>query len=107
MFLLSALAALGSIASVARANETPKQPNIIFFIVDDLDARMTSPDVMPLTKKHMINQGTTYPRHYCTVSLCCPARASVLTGQNAHNHNVTDVSSPEGMFLLLITRKSQ
>lgn len=93
------IAALSAFASIAGAeNVSPSQHNIVFIIVDDLDARMTSPEIMPSLKKHVVDQGTTFSRHYCTVSLCCPARASILTGQNAHNHNVTNVTPPEGNY---------
>lgn len=93
------LPVIGGLAAIGRAEVTPpNQHNIVFIILDDLDARMTGPEIMPSLKKHVIDQGTTYSRHYCTVSLCCPARATILTGQNAHNHNVTNVTPPEGTY---------
>ena len=51
---------------------------------------------MPLVKKHLGDQGTFYQRHYCTISVCCPSRVSLLTGKAAHNTNVTDVFPPYG-----------
>lgn len=91
------LSAFGALAGLAKAdNLSPDRHNIVFIILDDLDARMTGPEIMPSLKKHVVDQGTTFSRHYCTVSLCCPARATILTGQNAHNHNVTNVTPPEG-----------
>lgn len=83
---------------VAASATAPKQPNVVFVLVDDLDAHMTNlTELMPSLKKHFIEGGTTFPNHYTSVSLCCPARVSLLTGQAAHNHNVTDVESPHGI----------
>lgn len=72
------------------------RPNIIFVLVDDQDSRMNSIDHMPLLRKHMIDQGTTFPNHYCTSALCCPARAVIWTGRNAHNTNITALAPPYG-----------
>ena len=33
-------------------------------------------------------QGTTFTRAYYKLPLCCPARATILTGQYAHNNGV-------------------
>lgn len=74
------------------------QPNVVFILTDDQDAQLGSMDYMPLVKKHLADKGTTFTRHYCTVSLCCPSRVSVWTGKAAHNHNVTSVDSPYGKF---------
>jgi arylsulfatase A-like enzyme len=73
-----------------------KQPNIVFVLTDDQDLHMNSLDYLPLIKKHLINEGTLYKRHYCTTAICCPARVSLLTGRLAHNTNVTDVNPPYG-----------
>ena len=72
------------------------QPNIIFILTDDQDLRLQSLDYLPLIKKHLADEGTTYKRHYCTTAICCPARVSLWTGKQAHNTNVTDVSPPYG-----------
>ena len=57
---------------------------------------MDSLDYMPALQTHLVNLGTSYKRHYCTVSLCCPSRASLWTGKAAHNTNVTDLAPPYG-----------
>ncbi|GAB7360522.1 hypothetical protein MBLNU230_g8471t1 [Neophaeotheca triangularis] len=75
-----------------------KPPNIIFFLTDDLDLHMDSLSYMPLLKKHLTDKGTSFNRHYCTVSLCCPSRASLWTGQHAHNTNVTELRPPWGGY---------
>jgi len=76
-----------------------KKPNIVFVLTDDQDLHMQSLDYVPLIKKHLINEGTLYKRHYCTTAICCPARVSLLTGKLAHNTNVTDVNPPHGETL--------
>ncbi|KAK0750095.1 arylsulfatase-like protein [Schizothecium vesticola] len=81
-----------------RPNPKKKQPNIVFILTDDQDLHMNSLDYMPLTKKHLIDQGTFYKQHYCTTAICCPSRVSLWTGKQAHNTNVTDVSPPYGGY---------
>ncbi|KAK0713927.1 arylsulfatase-like protein [Lasiosphaeria miniovina] len=74
------------------------QPNIVFILTDDQDLHMNSLDYMPLVKKHLIDRGTQYRRHFCTTALCCPSRVSLWTGKQAHNTNVTDVNPPYGGY---------
>lgn len=58
--LVSALlAALGA----AKATK----PNVLFVLTDDQDWHMQSLDYMPLLQKHIIDEGTIYDKHYCTV----------------------------------------
>ncbi|KAI7494001.1 Arylsulphatase [Hortaea werneckii] len=75
-----------------------KQPNMIFILTDDQDLHMDSLSYMPYLQEHLVKKGTSYDRHYCTVALCCPSRASLLTGKAAHNVNVTDVNPPYGGY---------
>ena len=53
---------------------------------------------MPLLQKYLLNEGTLYSNHYCTVALCCPSRVNLWTGKAAHNTNVTDVWAPYGGY---------
>lgn len=73
-----------------------KRPNILFVLTDDQDLHMNSLDYVPLIRKHLIEQGTLYRRHFCTTALCCPSRVSLWTGKASHNTNVTDVNPPHG-----------
>lgn len=91
-----------------------KPPNIVFILTDDQDLHMNSLDYMPLLnvsifeskntkpcllnllQKHIIDKGTTFAKHYCTVAVCCPSRANLWTGKAAHNTNVTDLVPPYG-----------
>ena len=73
------------------------RPNIVFILTDDQDLHMNSLDYVPLIKKHIIDRGTLFTKHFCTTAICCPARVSILSGKLAHNTNVTDVN-PVGII---------
>ena len=77
-------------------NSKHSRPNIIFFLTDDQDAHLDSLSYQPFVQQHLIEQGLTFQRHYCTVALCCPSRVNLWTGKAAHNTNVTDVFPPYG-----------
>lgn len=85
-----------SLAKSARDHAHDNRPNILFIITDDQDLHLDSLNYMPKLKKNIIDQGTYYSRHYCTIAICCPSRVSLLTGMAAHNTNVTDVAPPYG-----------
>ena len=65
-------------------------------LTDDQDVHMNSLTYMPFVQKYLMNEGTTFTRHYCTIAVCCPSRATLLTGMAAHNTNVTDILMPYG-----------
>ncbi|KAL1888397.1 hypothetical protein Sste5346_009605 [Sporothrix stenoceras] len=92
-FLLAGAAVLAG-----RGFAAAKQPNILFILTDDMDSHMEALAHMPLLQKHLVNEGTVFSRHYCTVALCCPSRVNLLTGRAAHNTNVTDVWAPYGGY---------
>jgi N-acetylglucosamine-6-sulfatase len=58
------------------------QPNIIVIMTDDL--RLDDLRVMSKTKA-LIGSGTTFTNSFVSAPLCCPSRASFLTGQYPHN----------------------
>lgn len=73
-------------------------PNVVFILTDDQDVHLGSLSYQPLVQKHLIDEGLTLQRHFCTVALCCPSRVNLWTGRAAHNTNVTDVNPPYGKY---------
>jgi len=82
------------------------RPNIVFILTDDQDLHMRSLNYMPFVKTHLIDQGTSFRKHFCTTALCCPSRVTLWTGKAAHNTNVTDVSPPYGKSHYLVSRSN-
>ena len=77
------------------------QPNIVFVLTDDLswDLLPYMPNVQALRRR-----GTTFTRYFVTDSLCCPSRASILTGRYPHNTGVFRNTGPDGGFLAFHAR---
>ncbi len=50
--------------------ELDHRPNIVFILTDDQDLHMNSLDYVPLIRKHLIDKGTLYKRHFCQTAVC-------------------------------------
>jgi len=84
------VAAVGSAeAQIPGPTETPAsdptQPNILIIVTDDQRQGIS---VMPVVRKYFAEQGRSYNNAFATTPVCCPSRASIMTGQYAHNHGV-------------------
>ncbi|KAM3419737.1 Arylsulfatase [Cercospora zeina] len=89
--------AMLGVYALAAACDASSRPNIVMVLTDDQD-NWASLDYMPLLQRHSTDHGTKFANHYCTVSICCPSRVDLWTGQAAHNTNVTNVSPPYGGY---------
>ena len=94
------LAAASTTAVVGSTVQNVNKPNFIFIMTDDQDLHLDSIEYQKSVQKHFKQEGTWFKKHFCTVSLCCPSRVSLLTGKAAHNTNVTDVAAPYGRLNL-------
>src|SRR4051812_34050745 len=72
------------------------RPNILVIMTDDEAA--TDVSVMPHVQKLLQSQGTTFDNAVDSFPLCCPARATFITGQYAHNHGVAGNFYPYGWY---------
>ena len=68
------------------------QPNLVVLMTDDLDLTTlrTALDfgLLPTIQSEMIDGGMSFSESFVTDALCCPSRATFLTGQYPHNHGV-------------------
>jgi arylsulfatase A-like enzyme len=85
----------------------PPKPNILFIVTDDQRQDDTM-HAMPLTRKwfkdgfvesggEVVAGGTEFSEAFATTPLCCPSRASIFTGQFAHNHGVRNNDEPQNL----------
>ncbi len=71
-----------------------QRPNIIFILTDDQPYR--SLQYMPVVSSELIPNSVNFERGFVTTPLCCPSRATILTGQYTHNHQVYTNEWPMG-----------
>jgi N-acetylglucosamine-6-sulfatase len=91
---LAAVALLFALPGAAAAK--PPRPNVVFVMTDDQDWH--SMWAMRKTRQLIGGRGTTFDHSFISFSLCCPSRATLLTGQYAHNHSVKWNNWPLGGF---------
>jgi arylsulfatase A-like enzyme len=75
------------------------RPHVILITTDDQTVRDMV--ALPQTQALIGAQGATFTNSYVSYPLCCPSRATYLTGQYAHNHNVLGNTPPDGGYGML------
>jgi arylsulfatase A-like enzyme len=81
----------------ATSAETPtERPNILFILTDDLD--YASAQKMPRIGALLREGGASFENAFASQSLCCPSRATILTGLYAHNSGIKGNRPPDGGF---------
>jgi arylsulfatase A-like enzyme len=97
LVVLLGLAAGGS--SQGARSATPVRPNVVVIMTDD--QTVESVRVMANVRRLLAEQGTTFANSFVSFSLCCPSRATFLTGQYNHNNGVMGNAAPEGGYYKL------
>ena len=88
-----------ALPATAAAAAGPERPNVVVIMTDDQDFR--SMPAMPKTRRLIGKAGVTFDRNFVNYPLCCPSRATFLTGQYAHNHGVLWNNWPYGGYRML------
>lgn len=78
----------------AASRPQPDRPNIVVVMADDM--RVDELRHMPSLRATVAEHGLTFQNSFSPYPLCCPARASFLTGRYAHNHKVYWHEAPYG-----------
>jgi N-acetylglucosamine-6-sulfatase len=64
------------------------KPNIVVVTTDDQRADELNAATMPTVVNRIGNRGATFKNSFVTSPLCCPSRATFLTGQYGHNNGI-------------------
>jgi N-acetylglucosamine-6-sulfatase len=87
--LLAALSVASPAAAAPRGTgDEGGRPNVVLIVTDDQTLASYAPDVMPHTTRLLEGTGTRFANAFVSTPLCCPSRASLLTGQYGHNNGV-------------------
>jgi arylsulfatase A-like enzyme len=98
----AAVALLALFAIPAGAGARPEdaagdgRPNILVVMTDDESAADVA--TMPNVERLLAKRGTTFADAVDSFPLCCPSRATFITGQYAHNHGVVGNFWPYGWY---------
>jgi N-acetylglucosamine-6-sulfatase len=71
----------------------PRRPNIVLIVTDD--QRWDTIRSMPSVERLLGSGGITFTNAFVTTSLCCPSRASILTGQYSRHTGVYGGTDPK------------
>src|SRR6187551_1482670 len=85
--MLARLATL-SVAMLLLMGSAQAAPNILLILTDDMAPSMEA--YLPRTRSLVMDKGAKFTRAYFNDPLCCPSRATMLTGQYVHNTTVWD-----------------
>jgi N-acetylglucosamine-6-sulfatase len=83
-----ALAARPPAAPAASGTGASNHPNIVVVMTDDQALSQVGSRFLPNITNLIKGRGTSFPNAYLTTPLCCPSRATLLTGQYGHNNGV-------------------
>lgn len=84
---LAAASGCSAAREATKAQPEPSRPNVLVIMTDDQRAPGTLA-VMPNTRRIFARGGTRFANAFATTPLCCPSRASIVSGLYGHNHGV-------------------
>ncbi len=91
----SVLLVLGALPASAQET-TPDPPDVVLIVTDD--QRFDTLWAMPIVSERLVAAGVSFPDAFVVNPLCCPSRASILTGNHSHTHLVYRQAPPFGRF---------
>jgi arylsulfatase A-like enzyme len=101
--LLALLVIAGVAVAAHEARGASSQPNVIFILTDDMPSSELA--AMPNVQNLLAAQGTTFNEFYISFPLCCPSRATLLSGLYMHNHGVRGNFPPFGSWSRFISHE--
>jgi N-acetylglucosamine-6-sulfatase len=94
--LVSSSASGEAAASPSRLQQAQTRPNVLVLMTDD--QTVESMRVMANVNSLIAARGTTFTNSFASFPLCCPSRATYITGQYGHNHTIMGNTAPAGGY---------
>jgi N-acetylglucosamine-6-sulfatase len=88
----------------AAAQRTEPRPNVVVLMTDD--QTVADLEATPRVQRLLAGAGVSFDRSYVSYPVCCPSRATYLSGQYAHNHHVLGLYPPTGGYGRFDARES-
>jgi arylsulfatase A-like enzyme len=82
--------------SVGAKLDPPTPPNVVVILTDD--QRWDTLWAMPNVQADLVGHGIDFTNAFVVNSLCCPSRATILTGQYSHTTSLYDNSGTYGGY---------
>ncbi len=99
--LASALLCCLALAAASPAAASDR-PNILWFMTDDLDSQLDGDSPLSKTRSWIGDEGVTFLNAFVSTPVCCPSRASFLTGMyQVGVYSQTSAYFPCGLLTLL------
>src|SRR3954471_16725355 len=98
------LAIVGGALLAGHAQGASSQKNVVFILTDDMTTSELS--AMPNVQSLLAGQGTSFNEAYVSFPLCCPSRATIMSGQYMHNHGVHGNFPPNGSWIRFVPHES-
>ena len=73
------------VVMMASLSAATRRPNIVLVLTDDQDTTMGSTAPLAVARKIIAEAGVEFVNAFTTSPICCPSRASILTGRYLHN----------------------
>lgn len=74
----------------------PTRPDVVMFLMDDMPAALLQH--MPNARRYIFDRGATFTNYFANISLCCAARATMFSGDYAHNTGILTNIYPGGVY---------
>jgi arylsulfatase A-like enzyme len=88
--------------------EAAQPLNVVQILTDDLDVNTLNDalaaGLLPAIRQRLVEEGVVFDNSFVPLPQCCPDRATLLTGQYAHNSNVKGNGPPPGAIVNLNDR---
>jgi N-acetylglucosamine-6-sulfatase len=94
LFTVAVVGPLGA----GEAEAAARRYNIVIVLADDQRWDMVRPDFTPMIWSRLGEQGMRFTNAFVPNALCCPSRASILTGNHSHTTGVWSNQLPYGGF---------